>query len=166
MVKLSAHRAGLPGKDGSSFDRLTMTAHHDDTGNALSLPVLSACPESIEGCRRTRPNRACNAGPAGRAPGQRSQPLSDYLPFVTHDIWTGCESRYWGLAPLFSPEQSKMMIRSQQRFHRQQRDHPHTQYFPKADIGLRIIENLLVTSFTEPPNGFRAVFAGVELKLK
>jgi hypothetical protein len=51
-LKFPAHRAGLPGKDGSSFVTLTMTAHHDETGNALDLPVLSARPEFIEGCHR------------------------------------------------------------------------------------------------------------------
>jgi len=55
-VKLPAHRAGLPGKDGSSFVKLTMTAHHDETEYVFSFPRF-ACPEIVEGRALTQPAR-------------------------------------------------------------------------------------------------------------
>jgi hypothetical protein len=36
-MTLPAHQAGLPGNDGSSFVKLTKTAHHDNTGFVLGL---------------------------------------------------------------------------------------------------------------------------------
>jgi hypothetical protein len=77
QLMFPAHRAGLPGKEGSSFVRLTMTAHHDKSSYIPDpdgdLPVLSARPEFIEGCRRAHPGSRLTGF---AAPGKKEGPAA------------------------------------------------------------------------------------------
>ena len=55
QLKLPAHRAWPPCRDGSSFVRLTMTAHHDDGNVIRSLPKDPLTPTlSLRGEREIR----------------------------------------------------------------------------------------------------------------
>ena len=51
---VSKGKAGLPGKDGSSFVRLTMTAHHDDGNVILSLSKDPLSPNPLPAQPLTR----------------------------------------------------------------------------------------------------------------